>query len=404
VTVIATQDFRLSSLDVKSVLAALGFPAGGDKSGLSYTVIRGNNGPRWLLPNGSRMARAILREWRPYGRATHFLWRGLRTAARLGALPLVPGTAQIRLPREAGKLLLRRCGFEGGAQAPVILVGNTESTRKLLIFLDAADRGNVVIKIPLMPHARASIGNEAEVLKRLDGRLGAPRLLGYHLDTGVAMQEYLNGRLGSRRLRADYLKLLVDLARCGVGQSGLGRSGSARGKETVTLREKATALRGRLRAHGAGGKQNAPVDGGIGQVIERALGLLEDDTPLPAALVHGDFAPWNIRDRENGGCALIDWESAEWAGLPLHDLCHFFCMQAKLFAPETLFFEEMERDGAWRRYCAELEIPQTLLKPLAAAFLLEALARAQEWGPQESAAFYLTQLERFLESRGRTGR
>lgn len=375
VTAMATQGSHAPALGAEDVLAALGLAAGGEESEVPYTVLRGNNGPRWLLPQQSRMARTILREWRPYGLATHLFWRGLRLAARCGALRLVPGTAQVRLPRDAGKRLLSRFGIAGEAGAPVILVGNTVATRKLIVFVEVSGRENAVIKVPLTPVARTSIGAEAEVLKRLSGEHGAPRLLGYQLDTGATLQEYLAGRLGSRRLKPAYLKLLIDLARKG---------------ETVTLRERARALEERLRR---------PADPGeFPAAIERALALLEDDTRLPAALVHGDCAPWNIREMEDGGCALIDWESAEWQGLPMHDLCHFFCMQARLFAPHTLFSEAVERDGSWRRYLRELAIPLRLFRPLAAAFLLESLLRAREWEPPESAAFYGKQLDRFLRT------
>src|SRR5580698_4981089 len=196
-----TTDARPAGLDAEGVLAALELETGGDESGVPYTVIRGNNGPRWLLPHRSRLANTILGEWHPYGLATHFLWHGLRTAARVGALPLVPGTAQVRLPRDAGKRLLSRFGVEGDAAAPVILVGNTEATRKLLVFVENPGRGTVVIKMPLKPMARVSIANEAEVLKRLNGRHGAPHLLGYQVDTGAAVQQYLPGRLGSRQCK-----------------------------------------------------------------------------------------------------------------------------------------------------------------------------------------------------------
>ncbi len=385
----ATRDSLPSELGVEDVLAALRFTPGEQDSAVPYTVIRGNHGPRWLLPHDNRMVYAILREWRPYGLATHIFWRGLRTAARLGVLPLMPGTTQTRMPRATATHLLRCFGFEGDAGPPVILVGNTQATRKLLVFLEAAECGNVVIKIPLTPRARASLGNETEMLKRLNGEHGAPRLLGYHLDTGAAMQQYLSGRMGSRRLQPDYLRLLIGLARRG---------------ETVTLRARAAELRERLDKHGAeipkAWRQPASSRGASGDwqtPIERALRLLDDDTELPATLVHGDFAPWNIRDLRDGRCALIDWESAQWTALPMHDLCHFFCMQSQLFAPQALFSDALERDGAWRRYGDALGIDWRLFRPLVAAFLLESLARALEWNVEEPAAYYLGQLKRFLQ-------
>jgi hypothetical protein len=369
----ATEDLRLPSLDVNGVLTALGFAANGDESGVCYTVIRGSDGPRWLIPDGSGMARAILAEWRPYGLATHFFWRGVRAAARLGALHLTPGTSRVRLPRDAGARLLHQFGMAGDADAPLILAGNPQATRKLLVFLESRERGRVVIKAPLSAVAHASIGNEAEVLKRLNGGYGAPLFLSYQKDTGMAMQAYLAGRLGSRRCKPIYLRLLIELARTG---------------ETISLRGRGQTLREQMRAQPRYGEWPAP--------IEAALRLLEEDATLPAALVHGDFAPWNIREMPDGSCTLIDWEAAAWRGLPLHDLCHFFYMQTKLFSPRQLFYDRLAREGSWRAYLSELAIPSSLLPGLSAAFLLETLARSGEAGPAEAVDFCLRQIDGFL--------
>lgn len=369
----------LPSLNLERVLEALGLVASGEPSGVAYTVIRGNDGPRWLLPQRSELANAILREWRPYGRLTHLYWRGLRLAARSGALPLLPGTERVRLPRDAGKRILRRAGFEGDASPPVVLAGNPHSMRKLVVFLEIQARGRVAIKLPLTPLARVSIGNEADVLKRLNGELRAPRLLGYQIDTGAAMQEYLPGSLGSRRLKPDYLKLVIALARP---------------EETVTLRGRAATVRDRLGRQESSGELGATKDAQA--ILARALELMEDDTRIPAALVHGDFVPWNLRDRADGGCALIDWESAEWTGMPLHDLCHFFYMQNRVFSARELFYSKLVSEGSWRGYCSALEIPPALLPRLTAAFLLDTLAQRLESGPAGEAAFCLRQLDRFL--------
>jgi hypothetical protein len=380
------QDSSLPSLNLDGILETLGLAASGEPAGVAYTVIRGNDGPRWLLPQRSEFANTILREWRPYGRLTHLYWRGLRLAARCGALQLLPGTERVRLPRDAGKCILRRAGFEGDAAPPVVLAGNPHSMRKLVVFLEIPARGRVAIKVPLRTLARVSIGNEAEVLKRLNGTLSAPRLLGYQIDTGAAMQEYLPGRLGSRRLKPDYLKLLIALARP---------------EETVTLRGRAAMVGNRLQQQESLGELQAtrevkaatrdPKD-----IVARALTLMEDDTQIPATLVHGDFVPWNIRDRADGGCSLIDWESAEWTGMPLHDLCHFFYMQNRVFSPRELFYPKLVAEGSWRGYCSALEIPPALLPRLAAAFLLDTLAQRLESGPAGEAEFCLLQLDGFL--------
>ena len=37
------------------------------------------------------------------------------------------------------------------------------------------------------------------------------------------------------------------------------------------------------------------------------------ETPAHWEPMHGDFTPWNLRERRNGTCFLIDWEDASWA-------------------------------------------------------------------------------------------
>ncbi len=374
---IAAEDSCPSTLDSEGVLSALGFAASGSEPGVPYTVIRGNRGPRWLLPNQSGMLRTILREWRPYGPAARFFWHGLRLAARLGALPLVPGTTQVRLPRDAGRQLLGRFGFDGPAPHPAIMVGNTVATRKLIVFVEIPGRGNAVIKLPLTTVARTSISVEAEALKRLDGEHGAPRLLRYQLDTGAAMQEYLAGRPGSRRCKPAYIRMLL---------------GFVRHDAKIALRERGAWLAARLHAC-ADSRQHAAA-------LDRALGYLDCNALVDSALVHGDFAPWNIRELPDGSCTLIDWELARWNGLALFDLCHFYYMQCLLFSPQTLFYKRMVNEGAWRGYCGPLGMTPALLPRLAAAFLLEMLAGYWEIPATSVDWFCLRQLKLFLERAG----
>ena len=46
------------------------------------------------------------------------------------------------------------------------------------------------------------------------------------------------------------------------------------------------------------------------------------DHELPASMVHGDFAPWNLRICD-GQLFVFDWEYAEACGNPLQDFLHF---------------------------------------------------------------------------------
>jgi hypothetical protein len=368
------EDSQAPLLELDGILAALGFTADDAVQGVPYAVLRGRYGPRWLLPERSQLALTILREWRPYGAWARLLWLAAPMAARMGALTLMPGATKSQLPSNASAQFLRRIGREFDASLPVILVGNTVATRKLLVFLeDRTQRTRMLVKVPLMPLARVSILNEARALRQLNGRFRAPQLLYVDEDAAIATQEYLAGKLGSRRLKPDYVRLLLDL----VDTS-----------RRTSLRAYCGQLAERLRA--------CPGYEGNAARLDAALLLLDQGEAISLALIHGDFVPWNIRELPDGSCTLIDWELARENGLPLYDLCHFYYMQSLLFAPDELFYLALLKEGAWRAYCTQLGIPDSLLAPLAAAFLLEILAGYWEIPETSVDGFCLRQLDLLL--------
>jgi hypothetical protein len=368
------QDFRAPVLDLDGVLTALGIAADEAESRIPCTVIRGHDGPRWILPHGSPLAQTLLRDWRPYGLLTRIIWLAVPLANRVSVLPLLPGNARSTLPSDASRQFLGHAGQQFDAGPPVILVGNSAITRKLLVFLEDRNLKRIVLaKVPLTPLARVSIGNEARVLESLNGRLHTPRLVYASQEAGIAMQEYLPGRLGSRRLKPEYVDLLLALAETG------GR---------ISLREHGWRLAERLRACPAYAENAAR--------LNTALALLESDADLPPTLVHGDFAPWNIKELPGRACTLIDWEMARQRGLPLYDLCHFYYMQVRLFTPDKLFYAVLLDANAWRSYLDRLDLPASLLKPLAAAFLLETLARYWDGSETSADKFCLRQLDMLL--------
>lgn len=372
------QDSRAAALDLDGVLAALGVAADSAESRIPCTVIRGNDGPRWILPDGSRLAHALLSEWHPYGRFTRIFWSAVPLANRLGILPRLPGNMRSTLPSDASRRFLQRLGCSFNAGPPVILAGNNAITRKLLVFLEDRDQKKIILaKVPLTPPAQLSIGNEARMLETLNGKLHAPRLVCSSQETGIAAQEYLPGKLGSRRLKPEYVEFMLALA------SGGG---------SISLRAYGQRVAERLRGCPAYPEHSAQ--------LNAALGLVESDADLPAALVHGDFAPWNIKHLPGGACTLIDWEMARADGLPLYDLCHFYYMQAYLFRADGLFYAAMLKAAAWRSYLSRLNLPAGLLKPLAAAFLLETLARYWDGSETSVERFCLHQLDMLLRYGG----
>jgi hypothetical protein len=343
--------------------------------GVPYTVIPGSGGPRWIVPNQPKLFRAAFREWHPYSKSGRIFWAGTRLLARSGGIRFLPGSTQITLPADVGQCLLQATGWSADIAPPVILVGNPSPARKVIVFLAGEDgKLMAVAKFPLAQGAVHAICHEADMLRELEGRFSVPKLMHYSTEAGCSIQTYLPGRLGSRACRDGYLELLLRLVRTG----------------------------GALPAPGAAIKliariQNRPEYSGLEPILEPILELIGmGKADYPAVLVHGDFAPWNIRELRDGHCTLVDWESARWDGLPLHDLCHFFYNQTRLFAPRSSFYSSLGASGCLKAYCDGAEVEIDCVPQLTAAYLAAMLLGHWEAEEREAARFCLAQMEDFV--------
>ena len=79
-------------------------------------------------------------------------------------------------------------------------------------------------------------------------------------------------------------------------------------------------------------------------------------------LVHGDLAPWNLREGRVK-MWLIDWEAARLGFEPLHDLCHFVVRSGMLLGAwtpaEALRHLTAERSVGWQHLYALEEDPRS---------------------------------------------
>jgi len=62
-----------------------------------------------------------------------------------------------------------------------------------------------------------------------------------------------------------------------------------------------------------------------GKTILKAIDILKINKPglIKKTLLHGDFAPWNIRKKYDGELFVFDWEFADESGVPWLDALHF---------------------------------------------------------------------------------
>ena len=100
-----------------------------------------------------------------------------------------------------------------------------------------------------------------------------------------------------------------------------------------------------------------------------------EGAPFRPALVHGDFAPWNVVGHRSG-VAAYDWEDAAEEGAPFWDLWHFAIQGAALLgrsSVQSLVDAAVRMHGslgrAVRSYARIARLPAELAAPVLVAYL-----------------------------------
>jgi hypothetical protein len=342
------------TLGIAEILNALGIEhcnTAGDAQ--SYLVIPGNYGPRWLIPARSRASASVLAAWRPYNLSSRMKWFAICVAARAGALRLFPTVLSVPASRTGALRWFERCGIPSQAGEMVILAGNPSTDRKLAVFLlDDAHQIAAVLKAGLTAGGELSILHEAEVLRQLAPYSWAPGILSVHADLRAAAQEYVPGSMPGRRFRPEFVEILCRLPRSGT---------------SITLARLASEMASRFSPFKARLDQMAP------GILDRSLGCLDLDISVPLMLVHGDFAPWNMRKNPKRGYVLVDWEWADFAGLPAYDLLHFHFNDENHFGKRSGGYAALRSSPLCVEYFRRMDLDAQLLPRLAIAYLLHQL-------------------------------
>lgn len=115
-------------------------------------------------------------------------------------------------------------------------------------------------------------------------------------------------------------------------------------------------------------------------MVRRSLDWLSGapiDT-LRTCIQHGDFAPWNIRTRDNDSIFVFDWEHGATQGLPVVDALHFNFQQAVLvdrLSPAQAVERAIAGLGSAEgvRYLKRVGLAATHVPRMLALYLLENL-------------------------------
>jgi len=284
------------------------------QSGFKYlrhlAVLPNLRSARWLVPLDSpAVASAGLSLYTPSRTSAKLKRAAARAAMRVG-LPIWYRDHIWIAQRELPPLELSlRSLFPGDDIRIALSSGAPEGARnRKASALAIAPDGRMLgfAKLARSPIARQIAGNEALVLQQL-ARIpaiagAAPRLMfdGEVDGNRVMVQTPLAGHpapLGTTPAHRRFLDALQSDERIPAAQ-------------TATV----TGLPGRLRA------LPMPADDllAIFDAVVPTLGEFK----APVTIIHGDFAPWNLR-LHRGQLAAFDWEYGEPRGLPLLDEIHY---------------------------------------------------------------------------------
>jgi hypothetical protein len=351
---------------------------GGDLR-LREVVARG--GQRWWWTSGAASALD-----RGLAAALGRRWPGRALAARL---------AYLRRPRRAhwlasAEAFVRRSGLV--PQDFVAQLGTPGHFRKwAATLLDGEGGTRAILKASCAPASRASIAAEMRALDALCGRLpgAVPRPLGLHEEGAetLALQAPVRGR-ASRQWSDAHGEFCRAMMRALTDSP---RSWPAALAWREALRERFAALAGSA----------AGIASTCGQLLDLAEPVTRD---LPLGWCHRDFTPanvWLARD----GLAVIDWEWADPAWAPGHDLIQFHLLRplrrGDAVAAQATAAELAQPGSALDRYCHALGIPfrAEVLLALHLYDLILFYADADDAGPERAAAHPLVAAAVELASR-----
>ncbi len=257
--------------------------------------------PLLLLPRPPRLARIGL-ELYPAQTPRSRLVRSLAAWVLQARLPVVVKPVEVNLSPEdpfVRWLASRAQVALGGIPQFAVLAGNPNSPgqRFILLLFDPTGRPVAVVKVGVTEAARKLIEQERQFLERTPtGTPAIPPLLGTFANAGL--QAIAFDFLPGRSPRPADEHLLPKVLRNWL-----------RPQQSIVLAD--TRFWHELSATSA----NHP--------IFKSLTVALRNQSSSSAIVHGDFAPWNVRVAPFGDWMALDWERGDLNGPPAWDWFHY---------------------------------------------------------------------------------
>lgn len=336
-----------------------------------FFIIPGKKGPKWIIPVNPIVGLQTLNQWHPYDLVSRIKWRILLYLYANGLLGKVPGIGTININSKKNL----RVPHNDKIVTAVIYIGTPGPQQKAVATLVTVDNGDIqaIMKIALSDRARTSLLHEAHVLKKLfkNNILGAPELIGIEDNGSKTWQTMVNGRLTSRTLTQAHIDWLLQLPKS--GKTTTGKQFKLLNKQIE--RDGSTLL---------GQKK-----------ISRLDKFSCRKYTIPIVLVHGDFAPWNLKTKTDGYIQAIDWEDALFEGLPLWDLCHFFFIQVHLFHEQNPV-QKMFSNSLVKQYCAKMRLDKEAMISLTLLYILMTVFSRKEQTNESYRTFLVDRIDEVI--------
>ncbi|MEA2651575.1 MAG: hypothetical protein QOI85_1296 [Chloroflexota bacterium] len=247
------------------------------------------------------------------------------------------------------------------------------SSRKVVLYLFApgARRPELIVKATRDATHNARLVNEERALRRVaalglvePGTAPAIRFSGEHGGLRFVAESMLEGRMLSSRRHIEGPDIVYEWLAGLAAKSA--RRGVAAAADIVSTVQEVQSTLGRV--YSLESQERDRLDRASNALVERA-------DHLPSVFAHGDAGAWNAMRLADGRVAFLDWEAADFAGLPLWDL--FYFARSHVITSARLrgvarrpvgLLRALQTDRRLREavasYCRRLDVPLELVGPL----------------------------------------
>lgn len=273
----------------------------------SYVGLSGKSGLRWILPENAGSLSGLLVAWQPYSIPAKAGWGLIRMAAKGGFLSHLPGVTNFKTGLSSADW--HDFGWSQTEPPAVIAYAGTPGTHRKLVVILADPRdgtGRLVVKCPLVDTAWPQITHEFSTLKSLreEKRNIAPIALGINHEKRFTVQSYMHCSSTRINICKEHYTFLEGLVQTD-------NNIFAEDIHTTLIEERKKLI------------NNFEILPETKQLTGKLLAESIWKGIIPAVRVHGDFAPWNIKKRNDGSLCALDWENSEPIGLPYYDLSYY---------------------------------------------------------------------------------